>query len=321
MKKILLRAKGIFTRKAGRPLPFFRLPGILLLGLVLSTCQGPLDGSQSPSAEAGRDLAPNMSGSSQSLPKPPVRPAGIDYYPGMKLVYLSWFPSARAETYDVYYSTGTDFDTAEQFEPAEDITEPKAKVTGLEDKTVYNFWVKAKNQGGATLSRMFRGSWPTSDPMPPQLFYRGSTETVFTATNGGGDSYKFVDLGEGYAPDELYKFAYSFFGDPDGSIHYLKDGVLIFQYVGQYGSGSMNGKFDATYGASPTTEWPYSAPMGQANSYGSGLPGTSGQYGQPVTTLEEAIKKFTPLPNPGNKGGSRYYISGMDVRYQIVGNP
>jgi hypothetical protein len=309
MKKIMCAVKSIFTRNTG----------ILALGLVLSaSCQGPLNDSQSPLVEGERGLSLSVSGA-PDLPKPPVRPAGIDYYPGMKLVYLSWFPSARAESYEVYYSTGTDFEAAEQFEPDGEITEPKAKVTGLEDSTVYNFWVKAKNQGGETLSRMFKGSWPTSNPAPWQLFYRGSTPTIYAATNGGGDQYEFVDLGESYAPDERYRMTYGFLGVNGGApIKYFGSAIIF-----QYGEGSSQaGKFDATYG-SPNSTWPYKAGFGQANTYSQSayLPGTSGQYGQSVDTLEEAIKKFSPLGGTGlgKKGGSYYFITPMNVSYQITG--
>jgi hypothetical protein len=114
---------------------------------------------------------------------PPARVAGLAATPGMNRVYLSWNSAARAETYEVYYSTGTVFTGAEKF--ATEPTEPKVTVTGLEGSTVYNFWVVAKNQGGTGQASQMRASYKTGDPIDPYLY------TDIVRWNSGADGYAF----------------------------------------------------------------------------------------------------------------------------------
>jgi predicted outer membrane repeat protein len=252
----------------------------------------------------------------QDFSTPPSQPAGLKSVPGMKLVHLSWFPAARAESYEVYYSTGTSFGGATKF--VEEPTEPELKVTGLEYSTVYNFWIKAKNRSGERLGLMYTMSKGTSDPVPWQFVYRGLEVSQFVATNGAGDYYQFIDLGEGTAPDERYKYGYGgALGNPNGVIKYVDTNaaVIIYQYTAKDVFGAPAGKFQATYGARPSSSFPYAAGLGQANGYISNMGNN-----QETDTLEEAIEKFAPpATGAGMKGGSHEYIAPMSVGYQLVG--
>jgi predicted outer membrane repeat protein len=246
----------------------------------------------------------------QDYSTPPSQPAGLKSVPGMKLVHLSWFPAARAESYEVYYSQGTDLNAATKW--SEEPAEPETIVTGLEYSTVYHFWVKAKNQSGERLGNMFTMPRRTSDPLPWQFIYRAPAETKFLPDNAAGDWYAFYDLGPGTVPDERYRITYGGSGD----IKYVDTqvGVIIYRQDGVDSSGNPNGKFQATYGAKPTDIFPYKASLGQANGYTSQMGND-----QRTTTLEEAIEKFALQGGPGIKGGPYEFITGMALAYVLVG--
>jgi hypothetical protein len=276
------------------------------------------------------------------LPRPPAQPTGLKASPRIKAISLGWSAAARAETYEVYYSTGTSIGGAVKFnlEPAE----PKTTVTGLADGTVYNFWVKAKNQGGSSAaSRMFTAA-RTSDPLPAAFTYNGSAVSSFEAGNGGGDFYQFKDLGENMPPEERYKFGYCGpFDSPGGTIKFVRQfanppeepqiglgagggpgkgvpvsyewdinrGVIIYQYD----TGARAGQFQATYWLDYSADPRPQAVMGQANGYTSGLGND-----QETDTLDEAIEKFGLLGGPGmerGKGGRYDYFTMMRIYYQL----
>jgi hypothetical protein len=297
------------TELPGIPLPLEGFPELYFDGT-------PRGSSSTPGAMPADDSGSDPGGPDPGTPPsparpwdystPPSQPAGIKTVPGMKLIYLSWFPAARAESYEVYYSTGTSFEGATKF--AEEPTEPSVKVTGLEYSTLYNFWVQAKNQSGTRRSNMFTATWKTSDPVPWQLIYRGAEETRYFANNGGGDWYSFWDQGDTYAPDERYRFFYGGMG----TIKYVGNGVIIHQY-------DSNGTFLATFGGTnPTTTWPFDSRIaGEANGYTSGM--GNNQF---TTTLEEALNKFAVQGGAGRKGGGYEYITTMaGLSYIITGDP
>jgi hypothetical protein len=246
----------------------------------------------------------------------PAQAAGLKSVPGMQLVHLSWFPTARAESYEVYYSPATNTDFASATKWAEEPTEPAATVKGLNYGAIYNFWVIAKNRSGpGARSRMFTMPRRVSDPLPIEYVYRGQTPTVFLADNNAGDYYQFVDQGDTFPADERYKFGY---GSPNGTIKYvdLQASCIIYSFTKRDGYGNEYGtRYIATYGAgSLDNRWPYRAPLGQANGYTSGMGNN-----QETDTLEEALEKFAVHPfGHGIKGGMYEYITGMDLRYVLV---
>jgi predicted outer membrane repeat protein len=253
----------------------------------------------------------------QDFSIPPSQPAGLKSVPGMKMAYLSWFPAARAESYEVYYSTGTDFGEATKF--TEEPTEPKATVTGLEYSTAYNFWVKAKNPSGSRLSLMFTAPRKTADPVPAEFIHNGETPSIF----GDGDFYWFTDSGPGTAPDERYRMGYSFFtsGGAIKFVRYIESpgestgtrGVLIYREAGEDSDGNPNGRYQATYYWYYDPTYPPQSVMGQANGYLSGMGND-----QRTDTLEEAVDKFDHLGGYGIKGGMHEYIAPMNVYYRFV---
>jgi hypothetical protein len=230
----------------------------------------------------------------------------------MRKIHLSWFPAARAERYEVYYSAGTSFEGAAKWD--EEPTEPKVTITGLEDSTVYNFWVKAKNPSGAgPLSRMFTATKRTSDPVPPAFLTNGEEPSVFS----DGDYYTFRDRGAGIEPDERYYFSYSGpFNGEGNAIKYVyyfgseARGVIIYEYATP---PSATRVFQATYYWNLDTNYPPKAVMGQANGYESNMGND-----QETATLEEAIAKFAHEGGVGQQAGRYEYISEMEIYYEFV---
>jgi hypothetical protein len=248
----------------------------------------------------------------QDFSEPPSQAAGLSSSPGMRKIYLSWFPTARAEKYEVYYSVGTNFAGATKW--GEEPTEPKATITGLADSTVYNFWVKAKNPSGeGALSRMFTATKRTSDPVPSAFLINGTSPSIFSA----GDFYTFRDRGEDMEIDERYYFSYSGpFPGEGNSIKYVcyfgseNRGVIIYNYDNP---PSADRVFQATYYWNLDTSYPPKSVMGQANGYGSNMGNN-----QETATLEEAIAKFAYEGGLGQEGGRYEYISEMEIYYKFV---
>jgi hypothetical protein len=287
----------------------------------------------------------------------PPRVTGVASSPGMQWVALTWTAAARATSYEVYYSAGSDFAAATKFsvEPAG----TSVKVTGLEDSVVYTFWVVAKNAGGTATPSRPHTAVRTSDPIPDymRLFATPGGPVIYYGAGGGtGDTYVFQDLGTDYPPDERYRFGYGYFGDSVGTIKFVRQfadppeepavalmttrvpiydspydknrGVIIYQY-----NKSGNERFAGTYymdAHAETYDHPgtYYAPdgchapeavMGQANSYSSGSNGSAGSgYTVEWATLEEAVAKFCKIGGPPIGGGGRYdYWSYMMIYYSL----
>jgi hypothetical protein len=268
----------------------------------------------------------------------PARATNLESSPGIQWMHLRWAAAARAERYEVYYSTGTDFADAVKF--AEEPTETELTVTGLADGTAYNFWVVAKNRGGAAAeSRMYKAE-KTSDPLPAGFLYRGTDTSVFQATNGPTDYYQFRDLGPNAPPDERYAFGYMGpFDSPPGIVKFVRrfenypgdpvggktqlDGIVtdparfpwdknrgVIIYERQRG-GKL--EYAATYFADFQETFPPQAIMGEANGYSSGLGND-----QETETLEQAIAKFAHIRSPGGRDA---YWTMMAIYYRLTGTP
>jgi hypothetical protein len=243
----------------------------------------------------------------------------------MQYIELSWTAAARATSYEVYYSTGNDFSTATKF--AQEPTGTSVTVTGLADNTAYNFWVTAKNAGGAAAeSRMYNKAEKTSEPIPAFLLaglaLSGKSVAYFKASNYN-DAYRIEDLGADYPLHERYPFGYM--GGPGmvwyhpGVIAFVRSGCIVYRYM-------VNGreKFHATYYSDPHLDKPkldyqdnYSTPpaavMGQANGYASGM------NDDPTDTLQEALDKYAHRGGPpGGSGGYYDYQSPMRIYYGYV---
>jgi hypothetical protein len=266
----------------------------------------------------------------------PVRAANLKSTLDMRKIHLSWDLAARATSYEVRYSEGSDFAAATTFvvEPVE----PAVTVTGLADGTAYNFWVVAKNSAGAATESRMHHAKRTSDGIPEYLLYglelSNSSEAYFKASNYS-DAYRIEDLGEDYPVNERYPFGYM--GGP--GMMYYHPGVIAFvrcfagsdeeSYSGANSSGAIvyryvvNGqtKFHATYYINSHLDTPrkdyqnnYSTPpaavMGQANGY------TSKMNDDPTNTLQEAIDKYAKGGGPPFGGGGLYdYFSPMTIYY------
>jgi hypothetical protein len=275
----------------------------------------------------------------------------------MQHVVLSWTAAARAETYEVYYNTTADFATAEKFtlEP----TESELMVTGLRDGKTYNFWVVARNTGGAAdPSRIHTTTQRTSDPIPEYLrvhLIPGGPTIAYSASNlwPGGDYYTIQDLGEDRLAHERYLFAYGAgstgMGElyPGGTLKFVRnfnppedyetagpnanyEGCLIYEYETTQ-NGERVKKYQAVYYQTahlgPQTYLDYqnhpshppAANMGTANSYTSGV-------GEDTTyTLERAIVLYAHRGGgPVGTGGRSDYLTPMGIYYgydpTVVGN-
>jgi hypothetical protein len=177
---------------------------------TLTVKEGPATpGNPSQPGSPGQPESPDQ----PAAPAKPARVTGLASLPGMQFINLSWDAPARAASYEVYYSPANTFASATKF--AEESTEPKAMVTGLEDGKEYYFWVVAKNEGGsADESRTYK-SERTSDPIPEYLRkgveLKGAGKTAFFVAHNlwpSGDRCGFKDLGEAYPAHECYLFAY-----------------------------------------------------------------------------------------------------------------
>jgi hypothetical protein len=280
----------------------------------------------------------------------PARAINLSSSPGMRLVNLSWDASARAASYEVYYSLGETFDSATKFalEPAE----PKAMVTGLTgDGRAYNFWVVAKNAAGkATVSRPHLSD-RISDPIPDYLRLMavpGGKTIYFVASNlwPNGDRYGFQDLGEDVPAHERYLFSYGAGNTgidgslyPGGTLKFVRTfrppakitakgpnadvaGALIYEF-----ERTVEGQKVKTYQAvyfwdphlPPTVlidyqnhpSHPPAAVMGNANGYGSGMGNT-----QQTDALAEAVAKYGHAgTGVRGSGGMTDYISNMIIYY------
>jgi fibronectin type 3 domain-containing protein len=122
--------------------------------------------------------AQNVIGSSDLSPAASGKPLGIPVAPTVTprdaQLTVSWTAVAGADSYDVYYDTSTTQPSAAQ---QSDITDTSTTITGLNNGTTYNVWIKAKNAyGTSNFSPMASGS-PVGPPPAP------GTPTV-TAGNG-----------------------------------------------------------------------------------------------------------------------------------------
>jgi hypothetical protein len=282
------------------------------------------------------------------IAKPP-RVTNLTSSPGMQLVNLSWSPAARAASYEVYYSTDSNFASATKF--ALEPTEPKVIVTGLKYGKAYNFWVVAKNAGGSADESRMHTSDRTSDTVPDFLqagmsLKQGKT-AFYVASNlwPNGDRYGIRDLGESYPAHERYLFSYGsgsagIGGDlyPGGSLKFVRnfnppedydtagpnsnsEGCLIYEFE-RTENGQRVKKYQATYYLNghltgELTDYqnfpshPPAGVMGQANGHSSGMGDTQETY-----TLEEAIEKYAHLGTGVRGGGGRYdYFTMMRIFY------
>ena len=97
----------------------------------------------------------------------------------------SWAAVADADSYEVYYSTGTDPAAAIMFSGDADKTDTEAIITGLANGTAYNLWVKAKNASRESgFSPMGSG---TPNPTTVNIAVTGWTsedQAIFGAASG-----------------------------------------------------------------------------------------------------------------------------------------
>jgi hypothetical protein len=299
-----------------------------------------------PEAPAGPDN-PDDPGGPENPDEPggpviakPARAGNLESKLGMQLIELSWTAAARATSYEVYYSEGDNFATATKF--AVESTEPAVTVTGLEDGTVYNFWVVAKNSAGAATESRAHTALRTSDTIPDYLragMIPGGPQAIYSASNfwPGGDVYRIRDLGEDYPAHERYAFSYD--GNlgnslyPGGVIKFVRKfgvpanqstsgenakGCIIYQFesLGRkrfqatyYGDGHLPPTVRKDYQNHPSH--PPAAIMGQANGYSSGLGNA-----QVTDTLEEAITKYAHEGGgPIGTGGMTDYFTPMAIYY------
>jgi hypothetical protein len=287
-----------------------------------------------------------------SVPAKPARATGLASTSGMGLVYLSWTAAARAASYEVYYSTGSNFAAATKFavEPAK----PTVTVTGLGFGAVYNFWVVAKNAGGAAAESRPHTAAKTSDDIPAYLkvnLVPGGPKEVYVATNLGwpaGDYYQVQDLGEQYPPNERYYFGYGGLSNlyPPGVIKFVRQfsntddprvghlagggllenadwdinrGVIIYEYTDKTGQK----KYQATYYLDEHVE-PHSHSAGGYNSpchapeavMGQANGYTSGLGNEAVSdSLQGCVDTFAKIGTPGQRGGRISYFTMMRIYY------
>jgi hypothetical protein len=267
-----------------------------------------------------------------SVPAKPPRVTGLKSSSGMGYVNLSWNAAARAASYEVYYSAGSAFAAATKFavEPAE----PAVTVTGLGFGVAYNFWVAAKNAGGAAAESRPHAAPKTSDDIPDYLKARlvpGGRAERYVATNlgwPGGDYYVIQDRGVEYPMDERYLFFYGYFGEKSGIIKFVRKfanppeepsvgvawgggilynldwdinrGVIIYEIPHSQGQKKFQAVYYADEHIEPRSHSGCRAPEAVMGNAAGGL------TLQRLDSLDEAIATFAKIGGP-NEADGRYH--------------
>jgi hypothetical protein len=151
---------------------------------------------------------------------------------------VSWAAVTGADSYEVYYGTGTDPDTADMFGGDADLTDTEAVITALTNGTTYYVWVKAKNaSGSSSFSPAVSGipnPPPAAEPTAPgtPVVTPGNAQlTVSWPTVAGADSYELY-----YSPGINPAVALRFDGDTDTTdteavITGLANGIPYYVWV------------------------------------------------------------------------------------------
>jgi hypothetical protein len=121
------------------------------------------------------------------------RPTGLKVSPGIKQIAAGWDAMPGAASYELWYAVSPGL-IGDAVKFAVDPALNSAIITGLEDSTVYNVWVKAKDSGGNVSNPSgSRTCRKTSDPVNP-FWYSGD----FAYWDSQTDGYEITETTLGY---------------------------------------------------------------------------------------------------------------------------
>ncbi|MDR3283771.1 MAG: fibronectin type III domain-containing protein [Treponema sp.] len=140
---------------------------------------------------------------------------------GNEQLTVSWSAVAGADQYEVYYSTDTTIPNT----AAQTVSGATATITGLSNGTVYNVWVKGKNETGVSSASAMKSGKPLGTPGAPSISADENALTVSWTAAAGAEQYE-VYYGTTSTPTTLFTTtsatSVTITGLTNGTLYYVR---------------------------------------------------------------------------------------------------